>query len=137
MLPCQALPTKAVWRAGRFLTLHFAVIDCKDFRLHIASIRLHDLNLLTYREFIFLFQPDETVLYLVCNTKIRIIFQIGIVIVNLRLFIRLSEEEACCKFAVGTVCDLLFVPVHMFLVKLRALLIVIDRFPVGPCTVAT
>ena len=110
-------------------TLHgiaFLIINSLHSDSYILSVRFHNFNCLTYREFISLSDLRITpFIHCLSKSQIRIFLLISIIIINLCILIRFSIEESGCKLSVGTVGNLFLVPWHICLIFLRALHIVV------------
>ena len=98
------------------LLLSFFIEDTLYFRFHIFPVRLHDLNDLTHRKLVALFDPAQTVPDLSDNSEIGILFHIRIAVIDLCCLIRFSKEESCRKLAVRTIGDLLQIPRHILFI---------------------
>ena len=76
-----------------FHPVSFFVQNLKHFRLDILSIWFHDFDRLTDTEFISLFNPVASILFISYNSQIGIFFDIGITVVDLGRFIRFSTGK--------------------------------------------
>ena len=112
------------------LFFSFFIYDPFYLNLHVISVRFHDLNRLAHRKFISLFDLHHTVFNLFCDSKICVLPDIGVAVINLCLFRWFSKEKSSCKLPIGTIRDLVQIPRHILPVKLRIFLIIINCFPV-------
>ena len=85
-------------------TLHFfllIVLDLQHLTGHISSVRFHDLDHIAHAEFIALLDSYTAfMIRLVNSAQINCIALIGIRIINLRFFIRLSVIKARRKLSI-------------------------------------
>ena len=131
--------------------LHLFIINGLHLHRYILSVRLHDLDLVSHAELIALRdlrQPGaglmclirsphsparhRLILHIFHNPQVYVFIHIGIVIVDLRLFVRLAEIKSGGELSVSTLGDLRLVPLHILPVFFFALPKIIDRLPVSP-----
>ena len=116
------------------LRISFQIPDAFYHSLNVAAIRLHDLNDLAHRKFIFLLQIKDTIF--ICfsgNSQINIILFIGIAVIDLRSIIWLSIEKSGGKSSISAACDLLLVPWKIFFINLSSLSQIIQCLAVSSC----
>ena len=95
------------------------VIHTKYFCFYIASIRLHDLDCITYAELVALLEPGKfSLIYGFYDSKINIFIHICVIVINLRLFTWLAKLEARRELSVGTLCNFRTIPAHIRLIFL-------------------
>ena len=108
------------------------VYDPFDRHFYVSSVRFHDLDRLSHGELVPLLDPAQSVFRPADDPKISIVLHISVAVIDLCVIVRLSEKESGREFPVGAVGNLIQIPWHILPVKLRILLIIIDRLPVGP-----
>ena len=88
-------------------TLHrlaVLILDAKHCRRDIASVRLHDLDLIADKELVALLNAHPSICSCISDdAKIRIFFDVGIAVVNLCFRRRLSIKETGRKLPVCAV----------------------------------
>ena len=108
------------------------VINCPNSHLYIPAVRLHNLNPVSGPEFVLL--SDHSISIFIrrgYDTQIRVVCDIGVAVIDLVLFGRLSVEEAGREPAERAVRDLLLIPGEIFLIERWIPGIVVDCLAIG------
>ena len=97
---------------GALHRIALRILNALHLHLDIPSVRLHDLNPVTCTEFIALFNLSQSIFrHAADDAQLNIFPHIGAVVIDLRLFRRLSEIEARGELSVGAFSDLFLIPV--------------------------
>ena len=86
-----------------FLFISILIYDFFYSCFYILSVRFHDLNHFAYREFISLFNPVQSVFNLSYDTKICVLSDIRITVINLAFFTWFSKIKSCRELTIGTI----------------------------------
>ena len=97
-------PTQEAIDPVRYITNHSSgKMGYSIAKACILSVRFHDLNHFAYREFISLFNPVQSVFNLSYDTKICVLSDIRITVINLAFFTWFSKIKSCRELTIGTI----------------------------------
>ena len=111
----------------------FFILHRKHFCHNIFAGRLHDLHFVTDTEFVFLLKDTSAILQTFMDrAQILISFDIRVIVVDLAVMCRRSEEKSGRKLTIRTFGNLFFILRNVVDIFLRIFKIIINCLSVRP-----